>query len=64
LENEPKFQEIKRILSMSYLDILRIYRGQDEEVEHLDGLYGQYVNFIEKLSANENSNIVSIEIMD
>ena len=56
LENNPEFQEIKNILNMSYLNILRIYRGQDEEVELLDGLFGQYINFIEGLRDNPKND--------
>jgi len=62
-EKEKEFKEINDALNLTYLDIFRIFRGEENDtgIEFLSDLIIEYNKFIEELEGKEGNTMEYIE---
>ena len=63
LEKEKEFKEINDALNLTYLDIFRIFRGEENDtgIEFLNELIIEYNEFIEEIEGKEGNSKEYIE---
>jgi len=62
-EKEKELKEINDALNLTYLDIFRIFRGEENDtgIEFLNDLINEYYEFIEELEGKEGNTMEYIE---